>query len=196
MLPQDHSLHLIAQTSAYNCWKTRLDVAIVDNPAALGTQLLRNVIPIYAIAHCTLAIDIDELQIFAGARRALGLPVPPSVIESTHRRVLSWSNIKGKEAAWHAAHFLRSNLLTRRPIEDGRVHPIFLGWCLYLAAICVHAYGNATVQSRKIKLDDEDRYEEPLVYLDAVRDSLSTDVSLTKCLETDLHQDARLYRRR
>lgn len=63
------------QTSAYNCWKSRFDAALTNDPAALGTQLLRNAIPIYAIAHCTLAIDIDDLQIFAGAKRALGLPV-------------------------------------------------------------------------------------------------------------------------
>lgn len=63
------------QTVAYNCWKTRLDAALTTAPTAYGTQLLRNTIPLYAIAHCTLAVDVDELQIFAGATKAFSLPV-------------------------------------------------------------------------------------------------------------------------
>lgn len=65
----------LLQTSAYNCWKARFDTAVTSAPTAIGTQLLRNSLPLYAIAHCTLAIDVDELQIFAGKRRSLGLPV-------------------------------------------------------------------------------------------------------------------------
>lgn len=63
------------QTAAYNFWKTRFDAALTSAPTAIGAQLLRNSIPIYAVAHCTLAVDVDELQIFAGAQQALGLSV-------------------------------------------------------------------------------------------------------------------------
>ena len=77
----------ISQTAAYNCWKVLFDQALKSAPTAIGTQLLRNSLPIYAVAHCTLAIDVDELQIFAGKRRALGLPV---VSASDGRSTLAW----------------------------------------------------------------------------------------------------------
>ena len=63
------------QTSAYNYWKRHFDTALTSAPTAIGTQLLRNAIPIYAVAHCSSTVDVVEFQIFAGAQTALGVPV-------------------------------------------------------------------------------------------------------------------------
>ncbi|KAK9894300.1 hypothetical protein P389DRAFT_174352 [Cystobasidium minutum MCA 4210] len=168
-------------TSAYNCWKTRFDSALTQSPTAFGTQLLRNSIPIYAIAHVTLAVDVDELQIFAGKRRALGLPVPASVVDTTRRRIMTWSGSRGKEAVWHAAHFVRSSLLTRRPYEDATVHPIVLSWCLYLSCLCVHAYSTAASlnQSSKGGASESDAGD-AMAYLEAICSSTPEAINLPR----------------
>ncbi|CAD6586151.1 MAG: hypothetical protein CYPHOPRED_003430 [Cyphobasidiales sp. Tagirdzhanova-0007] len=135
-------------TSAYNYWKRHFDTALTSAPTAIGTQLLRNAIPIYAVAHCSSTVDVVEFQIFAGAQTALGVPVAPSTIEATRRHIISWSSAKGREAAWHAAHFLRSALYTHRNAESGNVHPSYYTWCLYIACLCLYAYSRATTLVR------------------------------------------------
>lgn len=97
------------------------------------------------------------------------LPQPASVVDTTRRRIISWSGIRGKEAVWHAAHFLRSSLLTRRSYEDGNIHPTFLSWCLYLSCLCVHAYSTAASLAASMpEVPELADSSDPLAYLDVV----------------------------
>lgn len=186
MLMIDEDAHTLTQTSAYNCWKARFDNAVTSAPAAIGTQLLRNSLPLYAVAHCTLAVDVDELQIFAGKRRSLGLPVvrlglmivkycklshelqPPASVDATKRRVIAWSGGRGKEAAWHAAHFLRSTLLTHRATDGGATQSVFASWCVYISCLCLHAYCTASLLASRGSIHNEGSAD-PLPLLEAVR---------------------------
>lgn len=191
------------QTSAYNCWKARFDTAVTSAPTAIGTQLLRNSLPLYAIAHCTLAIDVDELQIFAGKRRSLGLPVvrlvklsgvtiqadlslqPPASVDATKRRVIAWSGGRGKEAAWHAAHFVRSTLLTRRGPDGGAVQSMFSSWCVYIACLCLHAYCTASLLASRGSIHNEGSAD-PLPLLEAVSLPIKSNETWLRCIDLQI----------
>jgi hypothetical protein len=97
---------------------------------------------------------------------------PPSSVEGTKRRVIAWSGGRGKEAAWHAAHFLRSTLLTRRAPDGGAVQSMFSSWCVYIACLCLHAYCTASLLASRGSIHNEGSAD-PLPLLEAVGDSLS-----------------------
>lgn len=86
--------------------------------------------------------------------------------------MIAWSGTKGKEAAWHAAHYLRFELLTRPPIKNDTVHCSHRLWALYITCLVLYAYSSAASLTRVVlRPGEDDSYEDYLTYLDAVSSS-------------------------
>ncbi|GAA5961970.1 hypothetical protein JCM21900_001988 [Sporobolomyces salmonicolor] len=131
-------------SSAYNTWKQRLDGALVDASPATR-QLLRASISLYATAQVTFSIDIHELQIFAGAEKALGLVVTPPIYHAAESRIRVWSASKeGRASTWHASHFLRSCLMHWQQSTGDLASCLHHRWAVYIACLAVSAFGRST----------------------------------------------------
>jgi len=127
-------------SSAFNVWKACLDAALATatGPSA---YILRSAIPIYAVCQVTLAIDVHELQIYAGAKMTLGLPVSDLTKDTTRNKVQRWANTPdGQTAAWHAAHFLKSSLALAENIPRRPPLSLYHIWAEYISILCVYAY--------------------------------------------------------
>lgn len=61
-------------------------------PATFGTQLLRNSITLYAMAHITLSIDVQDLQVFAGELIHSGTQIVSQAFEVVERILTDATN--------------------------------------------------------------------------------------------------------
>ncbi len=96
---------------------------------------------VYHASHIILQVEINDLQIFAGASHIIGRPVTKVDRERSKARIERWakhSSISAARAGSHAARILRDGI---RKLKDWDAGDYFhYPWCLYLAALTCWAF--------------------------------------------------------
>lgn len=91
---------------------------------------------VYHASHIILQVEINDLQIYAGASHIIGRPVTKVDRERSKARIERWakhSSISAAKAGSHAARILRDGI---RKLKDWDAGDYFhYPWCLYLATL-------------------------------------------------------------
>jgi hypothetical protein len=103
---------------------------------------------VYHTAQLILDVDINDLQIHAGAGHIIGRPVTDMDRLRSRNNIAAWiARGDGKEVAtatWHAARILRDGV---RRLENWTVDEMFhYPWCLYLATLMCWLFHDAAVK--------------------------------------------------
>jgi hypothetical protein len=133
---------------SYDAWKADFDsysrntLRSLEEDEATKQDFERfcvSTLAVYHAAHIILQVEINDLQIYAGAAHIIGRPVTKSERDRSRQRVERWAqhcSLSAATAASHAAFILRDGI---RKLKDWDAGDVFhYPWCLYIATVaCV-----------------------------------------------------------
>ncbi|KAH7399851.1 fungal-specific transcription factor domain-containing protein [Cadophora sp. MPI-SDFR-AT-0126] len=135
---------------SYDAWKSDFDTyskhtlqTLSDNESAKSSfqRFCVANLAIYHAAHIILHVEINDLQIYAGASHIIGRPVMKSDQDRSRQRIEQWAKHRSLAAATassHAARILRDGI---RKLKDWDAGDYFhYPWCLYLATLTCWAF--------------------------------------------------------
>jgi len=96
---------------------------------------------VYHAAHIILQVELNDLQIYAGAGHIIGRPVTKTDRDRSRQRVERWAqppSISAATAGSHAALLLRDGIRKLKNWDAGDV--FHYPWCLYLATLTCWAF--------------------------------------------------------
>jgi hypothetical protein len=135
---------------SYDTWKTDFDaysktvmLSLDDNQHEKDEfqKLCVATMAVYHASHIILQVEINDLQIYAGASHIIGRPVTKVDRERSKARIERWakhSSISAAKAGSQAARILRDGV---RKLKDWDAGDYFhYPWCLYLATLTCWAF--------------------------------------------------------
>ncbi|KAH7351226.1 fungal-specific transcription factor domain-containing protein [Rhexocercosporidium sp. MPI-PUGE-AT-0058] len=156
---------------SYDAWKSDFDNYSKQTLQALeDDESKRNEfqrfcvanVAIYHAAHIILNVEINDLQIYAGASHIIGRPVMKADQDRSDQRIEQWAKHRSMAAAKsssHAARILRDGI---RKLKDWDAGDYFhYPWCLYLATLTCWAFqmcskSDESGEAREFSEDEED----------------------------------------
>jgi hypothetical protein len=135
---------------SYDVWKEDFDAYSKDVLLSLNDnqsekeefqQFVTANTAIYHSAHIILRVEINDLQIFAGASHIIGRPVMKADRDRSQQRIESWvknESLSAAKATSHAAFLLRDGIRKLKKWDAGDV--FHYPWCLYLATLTCWAF--------------------------------------------------------
>ena len=118
---------------SYDVWKQDFDsytkeiLLSLDDNQTEKDEFQRFVVAntaIYHAAHIILRVEINDLQIFAGASHIIGRPVMKSDRERSKQRIEKWAkteSLSAAKATSHAAYLLRDGIRKLKKWDAGDV---------------------------------------------------------------------------
>ncbi|KAK6583024.1 hypothetical protein PZA11_004100 [Diplocarpon coronariae] len=135
---------------SYDAWKTDFDIyskqtllylSSHPSPKSDFQRFCVTHLAIYDAAYIALHVEINDLQIYAGASHIVGRPVTSSDRARSRQRIETWAaprSLAAAQAGSHAARILRDGL---RKLQDWDSGDYFhYPWCLYLATLTCWAF--------------------------------------------------------
>jgi hypothetical protein len=187
---------------SYDNWKSDFDAYTKNTLYSLSTpeekhdfqRFIVSTLAIYHAAHIILQVEINDLQIFAGASHIIGRPVTKVDFERSRGRIERWylsHPLSAATAASHSAKILRDGIRKLRNWDAGDW--FHYPWCLYLATlttwafqVCCKREGDRSEDA--MGSDEEDEW-------DAVAEMNALVSAMTRAGVEDLGRVASRYRR-
>ncbi|PVH89169.1 hypothetical protein DL98DRAFT_555473 [Cadophora sp. DSE1049] len=156
---------------SYDAWKsdfdsyTKLTLQTLSDNESTKSSFQRFCVAnlaIYHAAHIILHVEINDLQIYAGAGHIIGRPVMKADQDRSRQRIEQWAKHRSMAAATassHAARILRDGI---RKLKDWDAGDYFhYPWCLYLATLTCWAFqmcskSEESREARDLSEDEED----------------------------------------
>ncbi|KAH9212205.1 fungal-specific transcription factor domain-containing protein [Leptodontidium sp. 2 PMI_412] len=156
---------------SYDAWKSDFDnyskqtlQTLEDNESERGEfqRFCVANLAIYHAAHIILHVEINDLQIYAGASHIIGRPVMKADQDRSCQRIEQWAkhrSMAAAKASSHAARILRDGI---RKLKDWDAGDYFhYPWCLYLATLTCWAFQMCSKsdeggEARDLSEDEED----------------------------------------
>jgi hypothetical protein len=135
---------------SYDAWKADFDMYSKEvlrtleddnDERRVFQRLCISTLAVYHSAHIILQVEINDLQIYAGATHIIGRPVTKVDRDRARQRIERWAqpfSISAARASSHAALLLRDGIRKLKNWDAGDV--FHYPWCLYLATLTVWVF--------------------------------------------------------